>query len=105
MPHGFVGENLTLAGLTESSVWVGDRLRFPHCALAVAGARQPCYKFNAAMGFPQAAKLMVQSGYCGFYLAVLEPGTIAAGESFELLPGPREVGIDELFRAVMAKHR
>ena len=57
------------------------------------------------MGFPQAAKLMVQSGYCGFYLAVVEPGTIAAGESFELRPGPREVGIVELFRSVMAKHR
>ena len=103
LPHGFVGENLTLAGLTESSVWVGDRLRFPHCALAVAGARQPCYKFNAAMGFPQAAKLMVQSGYCGFYLAVKREGTIAAGEPFELLPGPREVGIVELFKAKMRK--
>ena len=105
LPHGFVGENLTLSGLAESGVWVGDRLRFPRCELAVAGARQPCYKFNAVMGFPQAAKLMVQSGYCGFYLAVVEPGTIAAGESFELRPGPREVGIVELFRSVMAKHR
>ena len=105
LPHGFVGENLTIAGLTESSVWVGDRLRFPRCELAVAGPRQPCYKFNAAMGFAQAAKMMVQSGYCGFYLAVLQPGAIAAGETFELVPGPREVGIDELFRSVMAKHR
>ena len=105
LPHGFVGENLTIAGLIESSVWVGDRLRFPRCELAVAGPRQPCYKFNAAMGFAQAAKMMVQSGYCGFYLAVLQPGAIAAGETFELVPGPREVGIDELFRSVMAKHR
>ena len=105
LPHGFVGENLTISGLTESSVWVGDRLRFRRCELAVAGARQPCYKFNAAMGFAQAAKLMVQSGYCGFYLAVLQPGANAAGETFELGPGPREVGIDELFRSVMATHR
>ena len=105
LPHGFVGENLTLAGLEETRVWVGDRLRFARCELAVAGARQPCYKFNAVMGFGQAARLMVQSGYCGFYLAVVEPGTIAAGEAFELVPGPREVGIVELFRSVMAKHR
>jgi MOSC domain-containing protein YiiM len=105
LPHGFVGENLTLAGLDETRVWVGDRLRFERCELAVAGARQPCYKFNAVMGFGQAAKLMVQSGYCGFYLSVIEPGPIAAGEPFELVPGPREVGIVELFRSVMAKHR
>jgi MOSC domain-containing protein YiiM len=55
------------------------------------------------MGFNQAAKLMAQSGYCGFYLAVKREGTIAAGEAFELIPGPREVGIVELFKAKMKK--
>jgi MOSC domain-containing protein YiiM len=102
---GALGENLTLAGLLETQVWVGDVLRFPRCALAVSAPRQPCYKFNAAMGFAQAAKLMAQAGYCGFYLAVREPGSIEAGEAFELVPGPREVAIPELFRGQMAKHR
>ena len=105
LPHGFMGENLTLAGLLEGQVWIGDVLRFPHCELAVAAPRQPCYKFNAVMGFNQATKMMLQSGYCGYYLAVRVPGTIAAGEAGELQPGPREVGIPELFRAVMGKHR
>lgn len=105
LPHGFMGENLTLAGLLEGQVWIGDVLRFPHCELAVAAPRQPCYKFNAVMGFNQATKMMLQSGYCGYYLAVRVPGTIAAGEVGELQPGPREVGIPELFRAVMGKHR
>ncbi len=105
LPHGFMGENLTLAGLLEGQVWIGDVLRFPHCELAVAAPRQPCYKFNAVMGFNQAAKMMMQSGYCGYYLAVRVPGTIAASEVGELQPGPREVGIPELFRAVMGKYR
>lgn len=105
LPHGFMGENLTLAGLREGQLWIGDVLRFPHCVLAVAAPRQPCYKFNAVMGFNQAAKMMLQSGYCGVYLAVREPGTIAAGETGVLQPGPREVGIPELFRAVMGRHR
>ncbi len=96
---GAMGENLTLSGLLENQVWVGDLLRFPHCELAVSEPRQPCFKFNAAMGFNQAAKLMHQSGWCGFYLAVRVPGQIQAGESFELIPGPREVGIAELFRS------
>ncbi|MBA3588668.1 MOSC domain-containing protein [Methylibium sp.] len=105
LPAGFFGENLTLEGLLENQVWIGDVLKFAHCELAVAGPRQPCFKFNAVMGLGQASKLMVQSGYCGFYLAVRVPGTIAAGEAFELAPGPREVGIPELFRSVRAKHR
>ncbi len=78
-------------------------LRFPGCALAVSEPRFPCFKFNAAMGFKHAAKLMVQSAWCGWYLAVREPGTIAAGESFTIVPGPREVGIGELFRARMGR--
>jgi MOSC domain-containing protein YiiM len=96
---GSLGENLTITGLLEADAWIGDVLRFPDCELAVSEPRQPCFKFNAAMGFKQAAKMMVKSGWCGFYLAVLRPGTIAAGQSFELLPGPREVSIRELFQA------
>jgi MOSC domain-containing protein YiiM len=102
---GAMGENLTLVGLTEDRTWVGDVLRFPHCALAVSEPRQPCFKFNAAMGFAHAAKLMVQSSWSGFYLAVREPGSIEAGESFALEPGPREVRIDELFRATTSPRR
>jgi MOSC domain-containing protein YiiM len=102
---GSLGENLTLEGLLEERAWIGDRLRFANCTLAVSEPRQPCFKFNAAMGFAQAAKMMAQSAWCGFYLAVIEPGTIEAGERFALQPGPREVGIDELFRATMSRRK
>ena len=65
----------------------------------VSEPRFPCFKFNAAMGFRQASAMMTSNAWCGFYLAVREPGSLQAGESFELLPGPREVGIAELFRS------
>jgi MOSC domain-containing protein YiiM len=101
---GAMGENLTLQGLLETDVWVGDVLRFPHCAFSVTQPREPCFKFNAAMGFNKASKVMAQSGYCGFYLSVDQPGTVQAGEVFELIPGPRRVGIPERFQATMFKH-
>ncbi|MDC8786632.1 MOSC domain-containing protein [Roseateles koreensis] len=99
LAHGAMGENLTLSGLLENQVWIGDVLQFPNCALVVSEPRFPCFKFNAVMGFNQAVKLMGQSGWCGFYLAVKTPGTLQAGQSFELRPGPREMSIPELFRA------
>jgi MOSC domain-containing protein YiiM len=106
LPHGALGENLTLRGLLEQEVWVGDVLRFPECELAVSEPRFPCFKFNAAMGFNQAAKLMSANAWCGFYLAVRMPGRIEAGHAFELVPGPREVGIQEIFRSRMtAAHK
>lgn len=99
VPPGLFGENLLLQGLTEAELWIGDRLLLPGCVLAVSEPRQPCHKFNAAMGFAQAARLMQQSGWCGAYLAVLEPGALAAGDSVTLQPGPREVNLRELFLA------
>ncbi len=104
LPWGSMGENLTLSGLLESQVWVGDLLQFTHCTLRVTQPREPCYKFNAAMSLSGAARLMAQAGCCGFYLAVDQPGSLQAGESFVLLPGARRLGIPEAFNAKMAKH-
>ena len=96
---GTVGENLTLHGLLEGDMWIGDYLRLPHCTLAISEPRQPCFKFNDVIGFGQAAKLMQQSGYCGSYLSVIETGTVQAGDEATLVPGPREVNLRELFMA------
>ena len=104
LPFGSVGENLSLQGVLEADVWVGDVLQFADCSLRVTQPREPCYKFNAAMGFNTAAKQMAQHGCCGFYLAVEQPGQLSAGESFELLPGPRRLSIPESFNAKMFKH-
>lgn len=96
---GLLGENLLLQGVQEDGLFVGDRLRLPGCVLAVSEPRYPCFKFNAAMGFAKAAKLMVESGYCGSYLTVVEPGQVRAGDPIELIPGPRELSIRTLFRS------
>lgn len=104
LAFGSVGENLTLQGLLETEVWVGDVLKFSGCALRVTEPRQPCYKFNAMMGFATASKVMAQQGYCGFYLAVQQLGTLRAGDEFELVPGPRRLRISEAFAAKRLKH-
>ncbi len=101
LPFGAMGENLTLDGLDEAQLWIGDRLVLPHCVLAVSAPRTPCFKFAAAMGFAQALRLMVRSSYCGAYLTVVQPGRVSAGETVELQPGPREVNLRELFKARM----
>jgi MOSC domain-containing protein YiiM len=104
LPYGSLGENLTLQGVLETDVWAGDVLRFANCALRVTLPREPCYKFNAAMGFGRASRLMAQTGFCGFYLAVQTPGTLCAGEPFEVVAGRRSVSIPMLFTAKMRKH-
>jgi MOSC domain-containing protein YiiM len=102
LPWGSMGENLTLAGLLEKDLWIGDCLVFARCTLRVAEPRYPCGKFVAAMAFPTAAKVMAREANCGVYLAVDQPGLIQAGEHFQLVPGQRQVTLVELFRAKMA---
>jgi MOSC domain-containing protein YiiM len=104
LPFGAMGENLSLRGLTEQEVWVGDKLIFPDCTLRVTDPREPCFKFNATMGFATASKKMAQTGFCGFYLAVEKAGTILAGQTFDLLPGSRQFSILQSFNTKLRKH-
>jgi MOSC domain-containing protein YiiM len=104
LPPGFVGENLSLTGLREEAVFIGDRLHFADCVLRVTQPREPCGKFNAVMGYAQAARDMVQSGCCGFYLAVDRVGTLLSGESFELVPGARQLSIAQALALKRHKH-
>ena len=99
LASGSMGENLSLSGLLEADMWIGDFLRLPHCTLAISEPRMPCFKFNAAMGFSHATKLMLQSGYCGAYLTVIETGQVSAGDVATLVPGPRELNLRDLFSA------
>jgi MOSC domain-containing protein YiiM len=47
------------------------------------------------MGFRQASKMMVQSGFTGIYLSVLQPGVITAGDSVRVVPGDRVLSLTE----------
>lgn len=104
LPPGFLGENLTLAGLDETEVWVGDTLHFPDCVLRVTEPRQPCFKFNAVMGYARAAKDMVLTGHSGWYLAVDQPGTLTAGQTCTVRPGARSLSIAQALAGKRAKH-
>jgi MOSC domain-containing protein YiiM len=97
LPFGTLGENLAIRGLLETSVFVGDVLKFPDCVLRVTQPRMPCFKFVAVMGDRHAARKMVRTGFFGFYLAVDTPGSIQAGQSFELMKGPRETPLTAMF--------
>lgn len=104
LPPGFMGENLTVRGLLEHEVYVGDRLHFPDCVLRVSAPREPCYKFNAVMGFAQAGRTMALATCCGFYLSVVKAGSLAAGQDAWLEAGQRSLSIAAAMAGKFAKH-
>ncbi len=93
LAHGSMGENLTTEGLLEQDLWVGDRLQAGQLLLEVTEPRQPCFKFAARMGYAHAVKQMLQSGYSGVYLKVVQTADVEAGMPLQLIPGKREVSL------------
>jgi MOSC domain-containing protein YiiM len=97
---GAMGENFTITGLLEENVYVGDTLQIGDLEFVVTKLREPCFKFNARMGYKGAAKAMLQSGYCGWYMRVIIPGTLMAGSQINYLPGRQETAIADQVRAI-----
>jgi MOSC domain-containing protein YiiM len=83
---GQFGENLTSAGLLESEVSIGDRLRIGSAELQVTQPRVPCFKLGLRFGRPDLVKLFLRAGRSGFYLAVLREGELGAGDAIERIP-------------------
>jgi MOSC domain-containing protein YiiM len=81
---GNVGENLTLDDLTEDQVCVGDKVRLGTALVQVSGPRVPCGNLARRIGRPDWVKLTIRENRTGFYLRVLEPGTLQAGDNWIL---------------------
>ena len=82
---GAFGENLTIEGLDEESVSIGDRFRVGTARLVVTEPRMPCFKLGLRFGDPKMIKRFLQSQRTGFYFGVEEEGHIEAGDTIELL--------------------
>jgi MOSC domain-containing protein YiiM len=100
---GAMGENFTITGLLEADVFVGDTLQIGDLEFIVTKLREPCFKFNAKMRYKGAAKAMLQSGHCGWYMRVITPGKLMAGSAINLLPGKQETAIADQVRAIMKR--
>jgi MOSC domain-containing protein YiiM len=88
IPVGFFGENLTLAGLVDEDVCIGDIIRCGSVLFEISEPRTPCFKQARKLGVPDFAKLILQTGKPGFLARVLQPGEITVGDAFKLVERP-----------------
>ena len=77
---GGFGENLTIQGIDETSVCIGDHWRVGTVLFEVSQPRQPCWKLGRRWDNPQLPKLVIKNGRSGWYLRVLENGTLRKGD-------------------------
>ncbi|HXV87229.1 MAG TPA: MOSC domain-containing protein [Gemmatimonadales bacterium] len=88
LPWGALGENLTLAGLVESAVRIGDRLAIGSAEFVVTQPRMPCFKLGLRHRRADLVKRFEQAGRPGFYLAVTREGSLQAGQRVSLTRAP-----------------
>ena len=82
---GGLGENLTIDGIAEADVCIGDRVRIGSAELQVSQPRQPCFKFALRFNDVAMPRAMVRNGMSGWYYRVLVPGSLAVGDGVRLL--------------------
>ncbi|WP_207100655.1 MOSC domain-containing protein [Paracoccus shandongensis] len=82
---GAFGENISVAGLTEDGVAVGDIFRLGGALVQVSQGRQPCWKLNHRLGVPDMARRVQDTGRTGWYYRVLQPGMVAPGDDLALI--------------------
>ena len=99
LPPGSFGENLTLIGLDEETVHIGDRYRIGGAEVVVTQPRIPCFKLAAKFAPTEIVKRFLESGLSGFYFAVAREGDVAEGDAVDsIYREPRGVRIADLNR-------
>ena len=95
--YGQFGENLTVDGLGDDEVCIGDRYRIGGALFEVTQPRVTCYRVGIRMNNPQMPALLVSHKRPGFYCRVIEEGEIGAGDKIvKVADGPEHVTVQEI---------
>ncbi|HEY4144383.1 MOSC and FAD-binding oxidoreductase domain-containing protein [Pinirhizobacter sp.] len=94
---GQFGENLTIDGLPDAEVFIGDRYRIGNAEFEVTQPRVTCYRVGLRMNHPQMPSLLVSHHRPGFYFRVLKEGDIGAGDLIEKIgEGPERFSVADI---------
>jgi ferredoxin-NADP reductase/MOSC domain-containing protein YiiM len=95
--YGQFGENLTVDGLPDDEVCIGDRYRIGGALFEVTQPRVTCYRVGMRMNNPQMPALLVSHKRPGFYFRVIEEGEIGAGDEIvKIADGPERISVAEI---------
>lgn len=78
--HGMFGENLTVEGLDERNIRVGDVFTIGDAKVQVTQPRQPCFKLGIRFNNQSILKDFIETTFSGVYVKVLSPGLVEKGD-------------------------
>ena len=98
---GSIGENITIAEMTEATVCIGDKYRFGTVLVQVSEPRRPCWKINALFQQSDLTAFIEREGITGWYYRVLEAGEISVADRVELVERPNPQMSIEYFNTIL----
>ncbi|WP_298346877.1 MOSC domain-containing protein [uncultured Algibacter sp.] len=86
---GMFGENLTVSGLNEKEIHIGDIYKIGSIRVQITQPREPCFKFGVKFGTQNILSKFINHGFPGTYVRILKEGYVKTGDSIELVEKAR----------------
>jgi ferredoxin-NADP reductase/MOSC domain-containing protein YiiM len=95
--YGQFGENLTVEGLADNEVCIGDRFHIGSAIFEVTQPRVTCWRVGISTGVPEMPALLVKHKRPGFYFRVIQEGDVGAGDVIEkVADGDQKMSVAEI---------
>jgi MOSC domain-containing protein YiiM len=93
------GENLTVAGLDETTLNVDSVYSIGEAWVRITTPREPCFKLGIRFGDQEIVQKFIDRGHPGSYVSVVKPGWIRPGDPMKLLDSASNaLSIAEFYR-------
>ena len=103
---GMFGENLTVEGMDESQMRIGDIYNIGSALVQVSQPREPCYKLGVRFNDPKILKQFVDFGYSGTYVRILQEGPVKKEDPLILVErSENTLTVKECFQIILSKEK
>lgn len=103
---GMFGENLTVNGMNETQIMVGDIYKIGDTLVQITQPREPCFKFGVKFGSQDVLKQFISHGFPGTYVSILEEGLVHTKDKIKLINRLEStLSIAQLYELIFAKNK
>jgi len=103
---GMFGENLTVKGLDETKIQIGDIYKIGSALVQITQPREPCFKFGIKFGSSKVLKQFIEHGRPGTYASVIKEGYVTINDKIELIEAAQNsITVSQFFELLFAKEK
>ena len=100
------GENLTIEGLNEDTIRIGDIYKLGSALVQISQPREPCYKLGVRFNDSKVIKQFVKHNFPGTYVKILETGSVALNDEMVLIEqSENTLTINQYYKFLFAKEK